>query len=1089
MAECLEVLNGTTTLLPTTTWAAPNGLFGASADRNDNTAFGWADSTSTITLPSTIDADGYLFLWGFEFEDTSNGRHNPQGRMIQASGTGDFASAVTGGYNRDNSEDRAYVSGWSFVNNPSASSTYTFQWRRDSDTPTGGTVRAFIQCVPLYYSDVGIYTSTSTTATGGTTPSQITGFTGTDGTNITISSNVVTMTGDNKSYLCLGSGYHQGIGSSRTQRWFGFRIDGTWDDSAKGCMYFRNTSNADGGESFIKGIRTATADVTVDVAQYRGDGVGAGQGGADVDSNTTGSNSQHSLVVIELNDDAEVFFSTDSVGGQEFALTGPVDVDIASTGDIDHNDSGSFTRSSDTAVNCEQAMDLVAFANVSHARESSSIGSGSRWTVHGEFTINGTEQTDKGFHGNYNRGNQSTQDCHGSSCNCAGLFAVALNDDIGVSNQELSGTEGGAGDIETQAGWVGFGLINLDSLEAAAGGSTIDRTLTENIDMNETQTLDYPHVFEMDLSTHFADGAATTAQLTAPTGKTSGADFLAGEIVETSNPAPSINLGTDEYTEVEWSIISVSGVNTHDATYEFRVVEDDGTVLDTYTVTPELTLSEAGGAVIERTFNESVSVADQDQQYRQRYREIQNQFVTSEVLTRGLSVFKTLAMNINIQDNLVKVPLYQRLLTEGLDINDALDKDIIVQRIIQSTFATTDQIEVDRMLVKMFADEVSIDEVLQKGLELYREFGDNITVEDTLLAVAQRIMSALLADNIDVEDSINRQLVLSKLFDELYQPTDSIAKQHVFSKLLSDEVDLSEFLVRSYVAQRILNSDFELNDSVASAVQTIFSMVLAENISMEEIILVDKKFSKLVTDTMDVQENLLTQFMFEKLIADTFSIQDFLNSEIAGVLVRVLQENIAVEDAFNKQNFYMRLKADLIELEDVVQGYAIYYRQLGDVTEIFDNLTAQIEQIVSLDVTLSDNIEMFDDLSKAREMSVRITNAIILFAEVFKEVHAHRVLEDTFGYVDSEMIQRLLFKVVSDSLDLDDVVTRRIFGALPAVIKIVNDLVTEGIEIDFVFAEAIVTGLGEAANIETGLEIHGDIVADIETNEDIEVDL
>ena len=443
-------------------------MFGA-ADRNDGSAYGWTDSTSTVTLPSSDLADGYLFLWGFEFHDTSNGRCNPQGRMVQASGTGNFESASTGGYNRDTSEDRSYVSGWSFVDNPSASSTFQFQWRRDADSPTGGTERAFIQVIPFYYSDIGLYSSTSTTATGGTTPTQITGFSGTDGTNITISSSQVSVTGDNKRYLCLGSGYHQGIGGSRTQRWYGFEIDGSFDHSAKGCMYYRNASNADGGESFIKLLETDTATRTIELNQYRGDGVAAGQGGADVDGNTTGANSAHAMVIIELNDNTEVFASVDSVGGQEFALTGPVDVDIASTGDIEFNDSASFTRSTDTGVNVEQDMDLFAFANVSHARESGSIASGSRWTVHGEFTVNGTENTDVGFHGNFNRGNQGSQDCHGSSCNQAGAFAVSTGDDFGVSNQELAGTEGGGGDIESQPDWVGFGLINLDTLEASSG--------------------------------------------------------------------------------------------------------------------------------------------------------------------------------------------------------------------------------------------------------------------------------------------------------------------------------------------------------------------------------------------------------------------------------------------------------------------------------------------------------------------------------------------------------------------------------------------------------------------------------------------
>lgn len=488
MASLLEVKNGTTALLPTTSWAAPNGLFGASADRNDGSIYGWSDSTSTVTLPSSGLADGYLFLWGFEFEDTSNGRHNPQGRMVQSTGTGTMVSAQTGGYNRDNSEDRSYVSGWSFVDSPSVSSTYAFQWKRDADTPSGGTVRSFIQVAPFYYSDIGLYTSSTAAVYGGTTPNLMTGFSGTDGTNITISSDQISLTGDNKRYLALGSAFQEEVSNgTRTQRWYGLEVDGAFDDAAKTNVYYRNGSNNQSGGSFIRLLETDTATRTIEMNGYRGDGVAAGEGGADVDGGGTPINGAHALVVLELHDSAEVFSSVDSVGAQEFALTGPVDVDIASTSDIEFNDSASFTRSTDTAVNVEQAMDLFAFTNIGHARGASSIGSGARWTVHGEFTINGTEQTDAGFHGNYNRGNQGSADTHGSSCNQAGFFSVAANDDFGVSQQELAGTEGGGGDIESQAGWVGFGLINLDTLEESGSDTEVSTNL-ETLTLSESQS-------------------------------------------------------------------------------------------------------------------------------------------------------------------------------------------------------------------------------------------------------------------------------------------------------------------------------------------------------------------------------------------------------------------------------------------------------------------------------------------------------------------------------------------------------------------------------------------------------------------------
>jgi len=45
------------TMVPTTSWAAPNALF-PTEDRNDSSIYTWTSSTSTLTLPSSGLADG-----------------------------------------------------------------------------------------------------------------------------------------------------------------------------------------------------------------------------------------------------------------------------------------------------------------------------------------------------------------------------------------------------------------------------------------------------------------------------------------------------------------------------------------------------------------------------------------------------------------------------------------------------------------------------------------------------------------------------------------------------------------------------------------------------------------------------------------------------------------------------------------------------------------------------------------------------------------------------------------------------------------------------------------------------------------------
>ncbi len=197
-------------------WAAAVSIFPTEA-RNDGSVYGWTAATSLLELPATGLADGYLLVAAFEFEDSSNGRFNPQGKIIQSSGTGNFVGGPTGGYNRDNSEDRSYVRCWAFVDSPSASAEFQFQWKSDSDdaNTSDGTARSSFEVIPFYYADIGMYTSADHTTLGGTTPSVVPGWATTlEGTNITRSSNIITVTGDGKRYLVLGSQFFEnGSGS------------------------------------------------------------------------------------------------------------------------------------------------------------------------------------------------------------------------------------------------------------------------------------------------------------------------------------------------------------------------------------------------------------------------------------------------------------------------------------------------------------------------------------------------------------------------------------------------------------------------------------------------------------------------------------------------------------------------------------------------------------------------------------------------------------------------------------------------------------------------------------------------------------
>lgn len=459
---------GTTTQLPGTSWAAPNGIFGATQDRNDASAYAFANGTSTVTLPSSGLADGYLVIFAFEFEDASNGRHNPQLRALQASGTGNFITGHDSGFNRDNSEDRSYCRAWAFIDGPSAAATIQAQWRRDTDVPTGGTVQGFVEVIPLYYSNAGLYSSASTACPGGTTPTQITGFSADYESNtaaIEIASSTVTVKGENKRYLLLGSYYWQGIGAARTQRWGGLRIDGAADEEAQAYSYARNGANADIGSIFETVIETASTDRTVDMFVYRGPSTAGDfpKYGAQADGNTTGSNPAHSLVVLEFNDTTEVIRGASSAQTSLATAGSDVDIDIAAS--VAFNDAASFTKLSNTEITVEQATDVLAGGVIGGGYASSS---GARFTGRAHLTKNGSE-VGYTIAGDYGRGQQGTQDCWGWSANLLSAVDFAADDTLGISAGKIAGGEAGPG--AALPGLSGLWAINLDTMEAASGAT------------------------------------------------------------------------------------------------------------------------------------------------------------------------------------------------------------------------------------------------------------------------------------------------------------------------------------------------------------------------------------------------------------------------------------------------------------------------------------------------------------------------------------------------------------------------------------------------------------------------------------------
>ena len=950
------------TMVPGTSWAAPNGLFPTQA-RNDGSAYSFASATSTLTLPSSGLADGYLIKARVETEDSSNGRYNNQGKFVQTGGTGTFVTAQAGGYSRDNSEDRAWISVWCFIDNPSASATIQFQWKRDTDAPntSDGTVNSALEVIPFYYADIGLYSSTTAANYGGTTANQVTGFSGTDGTNITMTSNVVTVTGDNKRYLILGGYYMENHSNgTRTQRWAGLEIDSAVEDAAKAYAYWRQASCDQNGMTFEWLIETVTASRTIEMFAFRGYQVTAPADGANSDGAGTESGAAHALVVMELNDSAEVFQSVDETGNQEIALTGPVDLNLFRTTDINFNDSASWTRASDTAMNAEKAMDAYIAANVTACQET--VSNGTRFSCRAHITVNGTED-DATRHGNYMRSNQSSADTFGWSAHPSGFVALSIGDDVGASAQELAGTEGGGGNIEVNGGWCGIIGINLDTLEASAAieadsadgadiGDTAtavlkaEATATDGVDLTDTPAGEFPHDFRLSLSTQFADGAATTVQLTAPSGKTT-ADFDAGKIHESSNPADSINITADDYTEIEFCFEATDAAA--DVQYDFRI---EG--LDTYTVTPQLTISSS----IQATATDGIKMTDTPSPAAK----------LTAAVTDGLDMGET--------DS--GAGTFPKTVTDGAELSETLAR-------IKKAIATA-------------TDGTELGEALSALLKLSATAADGTELSETLSRVAIRPGAA--SDGVELGDDP------ANIYTGTAAPTDGL--------------EASDTPAGVYTTSQSVTDGFELSEVLDGAIKILASAT--DGIEMAESLVTVSKLVSSITSGIELSETLALRGDWVMSLTDGAKLSETLTGDVSGVLEATALDGIEMTDDPSVVATYPVTATDGLTLSEAFVIAATFVLAAADGAQLGEVLTGDV--LGAIEALATDGLEIGDTPSPAVTWLISAADGLELSDSPAVQKFLDGLAVDGFDFADVSAATLKLVVTAGDGVKLGEILAR-----------------------------------------------------------------
>lgn len=188
--------------------------------------------------------------------------------------------------------------------------------------------------------------------------------------------------------------------------------------------------------------------------------------------------------------------------------------------------------------------------------------------------------------------------------NCLIVNVIGLDKDLADSDTISSVTNASLGSVteqhdQTVTAGAGGGIALITGTKAVAGGSGNTTATGDTSTTHAYVTFALPPnrrpIYIATSSNITASGDATTAQLNAPSGKST-SDFVTGRMWDDENGTDSINITTDDYTELEWCLQAQSPAANGDI-YEFQVWKADSP-LHTYTLLPTWAIGTPAGSPI-----------------------------------------------------------------------------------------------------------------------------------------------------------------------------------------------------------------------------------------------------------------------------------------------------------------------------------------------------------------------------------------------------------------------------------------------------------------------------------------------------------
>jgi len=429
-------------LIPSASWAKVNF---ASEITNINGTF--SNSSGNYTLPT----GDFLVIATMKYEDTSNGRVCPEGR-ITYTGAGTNAPIYGSGFSRDQNNFTSWVRSTAYIYNATAGDTVSFEHRSDTDLMSGGSVAQYCHIQIINMTPTALLMakdSTDTTGYGGQVwktiqwDSQLASV----GSSIVKSGNTFTLAANKDYLISYGIAMSNYAGSTRTQRISKAVINGADIPQSFSYAYMRQSADEYGDIGNMFMYKTGGTSETLELFAQRGQALMDGSVVRNVDT---------SCVFILDVTGANYYSAYDSTGGQLVTPTSDVALNLVETEQVTSID---LTKDSSTQLTCNTdgywIMGSSAFVT------NTGQTGGTRMLRGMKFVVGGVDQR-VGESGSYQRNDQSSSDTWDMAMGTVGVYFLKAADTVQFKSFDAG--QDGNGNSSTVGNQCGFWALDINSI-------------------------------------------------------------------------------------------------------------------------------------------------------------------------------------------------------------------------------------------------------------------------------------------------------------------------------------------------------------------------------------------------------------------------------------------------------------------------------------------------------------------------------------------------------------------------------------------------------------------------------------------------